>query len=539
MTAFGARARRWARIVAPSLLALATVSGSALAAGAHDSAAYNPSATITLAINADPTFNLWSPTAYVESDNIDPLIFSDLTKFGLNGAPAPDLAKSWSVSTNGLTWTFNLRSNVKWQDGKPFSSADVVFTYENIVLNPKLGANQASNFTDVTSVTADGPNTVRFHLKAPWASLPAYLGWFAPILPMHIFQGVKDPWTLSSFNEEKPVGTGPYEVSKVVAGQSITLTRNPSYFGPKPKIATIIYQIVPQETTQIADLISGDLSFIEVDQPQLVSRLKADPSLTIQRVPEQNYYYMALNQRLAPFNNVLVRQALEYAINRPAIIQGLLRGYGTVSNGPIAPIQKTFYDPKVASYPYDPAKAVALLKQAGYTKGAHGKLFKDGKPLTIYLPVGQYGYLVPAAELVQQYWQKIGVTVDLKVLEWNTFISQVIVKHEFGGTIGWWISPLDPDMYPYYSCASAATGYNFQGTCNAALDKVMLAGRETSNQARRIALYDKAQELLAQGQYLNYLWYPQMVDASASNLHVPSVNINIALDNINLWYVTR
>jgi len=539
MTVLQRRVRRWARVLAPSILAAATVSGTVFAASARQAASYDPNATITMAINADPTFNLWSPTAYVESDNIDPLIFSDLTKFGLNGSPAPDLATSWSASKNGLTWTFHLQHGVKWQDGQPFTSADVVFTYENIVLNKSLGANQASNFTDLTSVTAAGPYTVLFHLKAPWASLPAYLGWFAPILPEHIFKGVKDPWTLASFDKQHPVGTGPYQVTKVVPGQSITLTRNPSYFGPKPKIATIIYQIVPQETTQIADLISGDLNFIEVDQPQLVSRLKADPSLTIQRVPEQNYYYMALNQRSAPFNNVLVRQALEYAINRPAIIQGLLRGYGTVSNGPIAPIQAMYYDSKVASYPYNPTKALALLKQAGYTKGAGGKLYKNGKPLTMYMPVGQYGYLVQAAELVQQYWQKIGVTVNFKVLEWNTFISDVIVKHQFQGTIGWWISPLDPDMYPYYSCASAATGYNFQGSCNAQLDKVMLAGRETANPARRVAIYKQAQQLLAQGQYLNFLWYPQMVDASSSNLHVPSVNINIALDNISLWYVTK
>ena len=519
-------------VVAAALVATA-FAGSAYAASAHRMAASGQS--ITLAINADPTFNLWSPTAYVESDNIDPLIFDDLTKFGLNGSPAPDLATSWSVSKNGLTWTFQLAHNVKWQDGRPFTSADVVFTYDKIVLNQALGANQAANFTDLQTVTANGPYAVEFHLKAPWASLPAYVGWFSPILPKHIFQGVKDPWTLSSFNKQHPVGTGPYEVSKVVPGQSITLVRNPNYFGRKPTIPTIIYQIVPEETTQIADLLSGDLNFIEVDQPQLVARLKADPTLHVTEVPEQNYYYVALNQRQAPFSSVLVRQALEYAINRPAMIQGLLRGYGQVANGAIAPIQKQYYDPHVAQYPYNPSKALALLRQAGYVKGPNGKLEKDGKPLTIYMPAGQYGYLVQASELVQGYWQKIGVTVDLKVLEWNTFISQVIVKHQFGATVGWWISPLDPDMWPYYACAAAGTGYNFQGTCNPELDKLLVAGRQTANVAQRVRIYDRAQALMAQQQDLNYLWYPLMVDATTSNLYVPSVNINIALDNVALW----
>jgi peptide/nickel transport system substrate-binding protein len=529
-------ARSASGATAALLIALAAAG---VASAAPHRVAYNPNASITLAINAEPTFNLWSPTAYVESDNIDPLIFSDLTKFSLNGTPEPDLASSWSTSKNGLTWTFQLRHNVTWQDGKPFTSADVVYTYDDIVLNKKLGANQASNFVDLKSVTADGRYAVQFHLTSPWASLPAYLGWFAPILPEHIFKGVKDPWTLASFDKEHPVGTGPYEVTKVVPNGSITLTRNPHYFGPKPKIETIIYQIVPLENTQIADLLSGDLNFIEVDEPQLVPRLKADPSLHLQTVPEQNYYYMALNQRLPEFQNVKVRQALEYAINTPAIIKGLLRGYGEVATGPIAPIQKYYYDPHVKHYPYNPKLALKLLEQAGYHL-SHGKLVdKSGKPFTVYMPTGQYGYLVQASELIENYWQKIGVTVDFKQLEWNTFIQQVIVNHNFGASFGWWIAPLDPDVYPYYACSAATSGYNFQGTCNPQLDKLMMEGRETANPAKRRAIYDRVQQMLANGLYLNFQWYPEMVDASTANLHVPPVNINIALDNISLWYVSR
>jgi peptide/nickel transport system substrate-binding protein len=525
--------QRIAAIVSPTLLLGGVVASTAAAAPIERTA--TAASSITLAINADPTFNLWSPTAYVESDNIDPLIFDGLTKFGMNGLPAPDLATSWSSSDHGLTWTFQLAHHVTWQDGKPFTSADVVFTYDDIVLNPKLGAEDASNFSDLKDVTADGPYAVEFHLSAPWASLPAYVGYFAPILPEHIFKGVKDPWTLASFDKEHPIGTGPYEVSQVVPGQSITLKRNPTYFGKKPTIETIIYQIVPEETTQIADLISGDLNFIEVDEPQLVPRLQADPTLSVTKVPEQNYYYVALNQRVAPLNNVLVRQALEYAMNRPAMITGLLRGYGEVANGPIAPIQKTYYDPNVDKYPYSVTEALKLLREAGYTRAANGKLEKDGKPLTIDMMAGQYGYLVQASELVANYWQKIGVTVVFKELEWNTFISQVIIKHQFGAAVGWWISPLDPDIWPYYACAAATSGNNFQGTCNSQLDNLLTEGRETASTSARVKIYDKVQVLLAQQQDLNYLWYPLVVDATSANLYLPSVNINIALDNVDLW----
>ena len=141
------------------------------------------SSTITLATVADPTFNLWAPNAYAESDVIDPLIFSGLTNWALNGTPRADLATSWSVSKDGLTWTFNLRHGVKWQDGTAFTADDVAYTFDNIALDPKYPSNAASNFSAVKTVKAVDTYTVQFLLKSPWAALPSYLAWFAPILP--------------------------------------------------------------------------------------------------------------------------------------------------------------------------------------------------------------------------------------------------------------------------------------------------------------------------------------------------------------------
>ena len=234
-------------------------------------------------------------------------------------------------------------------------------------------------------------------------------------------------------------------MSNYVPGQSITLTRNPTYFGPAPKIQTIIFQIIPTATAQITGLLSGSLDYIGVEDPQLLTPLKSNPNITVQSVVQQDYYYVTLNTALAQFKDVRVRQALSLAIDKKGLIAAVLKGTGEVAAGPISPLQKYYYDANVAQYPYDPAKAVSLLEQAGYVKHSDGKLYdKSGKPLTISFTAGQYGYLVSASELIQQYWQKIGITVPFKVLDWNTYIQQVVVKRDYAASFAWWIAPVRP-----------------------------------------------------------------------------------------------
>lgn len=494
------------------------------------------SSTITLATVADPTFNLWAPNAYAESDVIDPLIFSGVTSWALDGTPRPDLAKSWTVSNDGLTWTFNLRQGVKWQDGTPFTADDVAYTFDQIVLNPKYPTNKASNFAALKTVRATGPYTVQFILSAPWAALPSYLAWFAPILPKHSFAGKGNPFQLTSFNKQHPVGTGPYIMSNYSPGQSITLTRNPTYFGPAPKIQTIVFQIIPQATTQITSLLSGSLNYIGVEDPQLLTPLESNPNITLQKVVQQDYYYVTLNTSLAQFKDVRVRRALSLAIDKKGLIAAVLKGNGQVATGPISPLQKYYFTSQVAQYPYDPQQAVKLLEQAGYTKHADGKLYdKSGQPFTINFTAGQYGYLVPASELIQQNWEKIGITVPLKVLEWNTYIQQVVVKRGYEASFAWWIAPFDPDVYPYFACSAANVGENISNYCNPQLDNLMSQGRKVTSPAARKQVYTKMQQLMASDLPLLWLFYPERFTAMSANLHVPAVDYDIAIDNIADW----
>jgi len=499
---------------------------------------YNPNATIDMATNADPIFDTWHPNAFAESDIINKLIFSGVTKWALNGAPEPDLATKWSVSKNKLVWTFDLRRGVKWQDGKPFTSNDVVYTYDDVVLNKAMPTSKASVYSAVKTVRAAGPYKVQFVLSTPFADLPAYLAYYAPVLPAHILQG-SNPFDNTQFNKVHPIGTGPYIMSKYVPGESITLTRNSHYFGAKPKIKTIVFHIIPTTTTQVSDLLSGTLTYADLTDVQYLPPLVHNSGMTVQKNADQTYYFAMVNTTMAPFNDARVRAALDYAIDKKAMIKALLSGYGRVATGPIAPLQKAFYYSKVQQYPYDPKKALALLKQAGYTRGSDGTLTKGGQPFTVDFTAGQIRFLVPASELIQRYWQNLGIKVRLKVLDWNTYIATVVVKRQYQASFAWWSTPPAPDMFSYYSCAAAKGGYNLSSFCSSALDKAMNQARAAGSLSKEKAAYAKVQTLLAKDLPLMYLFYPYSFNVFSKKLHAPHAGYAFAVDQISDWYVSK
>lgn len=535
-------ARRLALIIAPLLVATACAgpatapspSGSAAASGAPVTGG-----TVVIPIVADPTLNPWSPNAFVESVFPNRVLFDGLTKPGKDLAPAPDLAESWSPSADGLSWTFKLRTGVKWSDGKAFSAEDVAFTFNDVVLNKTLGANGAGNFSAVKSVTVVDPNTVRFDLARPFAALPAYLAYNAGILPKHVLSA--DPLKNTSFNKGVPVSTGPFKVEKYSAGQSVSMVRNDSYFGPKPYLDRVVFSVVPDPNTQIAQALSGDIGIMLLDNKASVDRVKSAPNLRVASRPLVQYYWLALNQTDARFTDVRVRQAFVYAIDRKAIIASVENGYGSIANSAISPALKAYYDPSLESrYPYDPAKAKQLLGEAGWTPGADGVLRKDGKPFRFTMDVGQKGPLEPVNALIQQNLKQIGVVADLNTMEWNAYIQKVVVRRDYTATVNWWVYPSDPDVFPYYASSAAGKGYNIPGYKDAKLDDILLRGQSATDLAQRKAVYKELQTYMADELPYLFLWYPQEVDVISSSLRgVPDLGLRDAMHYIGEWWLKK
>ncbi len=536
-------ARRVAAIAFAALM-LTSACTSAAPSGNASNAPSAPAApvsggTVTIPIVADPTLNPWSPNAFVESVFVNRVLFDGLTKPGKDLAPAPDLAASWETAADGLAWTFKLRSDVKWSDGKQFTADDVAFTFNDVVLKKELAATGAGNFSAVKSVTVIDPTTVRFDLLRPFAALASYLANNAGLLPKHVLSA--DPLKTASFNKGVPVSTGPFKVDKYTAGQSVSLVRNESYFGTKPYLDRVVFSVVPDPNTQIAQALSGDLSIMLLDDKAAVARVKSASNLVVVSRPLVQYYWLALNQTDTRFNDVKVRQAFVSAIDRQAIIKSVEQGYGSIANTAISPALKAYYDPALASrYPFDPTKAKALLAEAGWTPGADGILTKDGKPFRFTMDVGQKGPLEPVNALIQQDLKKVGVAVDLNTMEWNSYIQKVVVRREYTATVNWWVYPSDPDVYPYYHSSAAGKGFNIPGVKDPKLDDILTRGQATSDVAKRKIIYQELQTYMADTLPYLFLWYPEEVDVLSSSLKgVPELGLRDAMHYIGEWWMAK
>jgi peptide/nickel transport system substrate-binding protein len=494
---------------------------------------------VTIPIGADPTLNPWSPNAFVESLFINRVIFEGVTKPGKDLAPAPDLAESWTTAQDGLSWTFKLRSGVKWSDGQPFSADDVAFTFNNVVLNKDLGAQNAASYAAVKSVTVVDPNTVRFDLSRKFAALPSFLAYNAGILPKHVLSA--DPLKTTSFNKGVPVSTGPYKVEKYTSGQSVSLVRNENYFGPKPYLDKVVFTVVPDPNTQIAQALSGDITMMILDNKAAIDRVKSASGLTVAARPLVQYYWLALNQTDPRFTDVRVRQAFVDAIDRQAIIKSVELGYGSVANSPITPALAAYYDSSLASkYPYDPQKAKDLLAQAGWKPGANGVLEKDGKPFQFTMDVGQRGVLEPVNALIQQDLKKIGVIADLNTMEWNSYIQKVVVQRQYTATVNWWTYPSDPDVFPYYASTAAGKGFNIPGYQDPKLDDLLVQGQTATDLESRKAVYKQLQAYTSDTLPYLFLWYPQEIDVMSSSLQgVPELGLRDAVQYIGEWWLAK
>ena len=525
------------------VLATACAGGAAPSTTAPGSgqAAGTPTAggTVTIPIVADPTLNPWSPNAFVESVFPNRVLFDGLTRPGKDLAPAADLADSWSASSDGLQWTFKLHAGVKWSDGQAFSADDVAFTFNDVVLKKELGANGAGNFSAVKSVTAVDPTTVRFDLSRPFAALPAYLAYNAGILPKHVLSS--DPLKNTSFNKGVPVSTGPFKVEKYTPGQSVAMVRNDSYFGPKPYLDKVVFSVVPDPNTQIAQALSGDIGIMLLDDKASVDRVKSASNLRVAARPLVQYYWLALNQTDDRFTDVRVRQAFVYAINRKAIIDSVEHGYGSIANSAISPALKAYYDASLESrYPYDLEKAKQLLADAGWKAGADGVVAKDGKPFRFTMDVGQKGPLEPVNALIQQDLKKVGVVADLNTMEWNAYIQKVVVRRDYTATVNWWVYPSDPDVYPYYHSSTAGKGFNIPGFKDAKLDDILTRGQSTSDAEKRKVVYKELQSYMADNEPYLFLWYPQEVDVISSALQgVPDLGLRDSMHYIGEWWLAK
>ena len=442
------------------------------------------------------------------SHNIAGMIYNGLVKYDKNMNIVGDLAESWEISSNGLVITFHLRKGVQWHDGKPFTSADVLYTYQ-ATIDPKTPTAYAGDFLKVKKVEAPDDYTFRATYDKPFA--PALISWSSAILPRHLLAG-KDI-TQSSLSRH-PIGTGPYKFKEWVAGQKIVLVSNPDYFEGQPYIDGRITRIIPDTATMFLELRAQNIGMMGLTPLQYTRQTENNlfqDNFNKYRYLSFAYTYMGYNLKNPLFADKRVRQAISYAINKDEIISGVLLNLGKPANGPYKPGTWAYND-QVKIYNYNPQKARELLSAAGWTTmNQDGILEKNGKPFTFEIVVNQGNETrQKCAEIIQRQLKEVGISVKIRVLEWSAFVTDFINKRRFDAVILGWTIPLDPDAYDvWHSSKTKPEELNFISYKNPEVDEMLEKGRSTFDQKERKKYYDRFQEILAEDQPYTFLYVPE------------------------------
>ncbi|HKW45386.1 MAG TPA: ABC transporter substrate-binding protein [Candidatus Eremiobacteraceae bacterium] len=422
------------------------------------------------------------------SFNIARVTLQGLTHYHLGGfTPEPQLATSWTSSKDGTSWVFTLRRGVRFQDGTPFDAAAVKYNFDRWMKDDPHFSYFHSQFgsypTVVRSVKVLRPDRIRIDLRSPIAS-------FIADLAMPAFS-ISSPTALRNLGQKyytQPSGTGPYEVSEWVKDDHITLKAWPGYWGPRPKISTIIVRDIPDPATAVLEVEKGDIDGLEFPRPDDLPALAANPKLHVYRQPPNNLMYLSINDEMKPFDDVRVRRAINEAIDTRAIVKNFYDAAAITA--------REFVPPAVwphgvdTSYRYDPNDARRLLALAGYPHGFSVPLWYMTLPRP-YVPEPQR-----VAEAIQSDLRAVGISTTLSGLEWGMYLVKVGSGEHHLAIAGWTGDDGDPDnfLYPLLDKDSAVApdANNTAFWMDEPFHKMMLEGRSTLDRAAREAIYRRA-----------------------------------------------
>jgi peptide/nickel transport system substrate-binding protein len=403
-------------------------------------------------------------------------IYRGLTKPKSPSDPTPvgDLAESWDVSDDQLTWTFHLRSGVKFHSEKPLTAADVKYSIDRI-RDPKTVATAASDFAPVKSVETPDDQTVVFKLKEPYSILPVALGLpaWAAIIP-------KDSGNTIA---KKPDGTGPFQYDSQVKNTSLTLTKFADYWEQgEPHVDKVVFTYLPDENARVNALRTGQVDFIDSVPLAQASALQRDGDVSVVKFDSSWVDEFGLNTRRKPFSDKRVRQAIAHALNREQIAKIATFGLGTPADTMVAPTSTVKVDAKTLDY--DPQKAKQLLSEAGYANGFSME----------FAPCGgdAFSQMQRAARVVANELNQVGIKAKATSMESGTWADQVITKHDYDGFICGLINGNDPDghTFRYFRSDGAFNFSQYKGSPK--LDQLLAEGRSESDQSKRSEIYSQA-----------------------------------------------
>lgn len=422
--------------------------------------------------NLDPTGGAAAAIDEVVYANV----FEGLTRFGPDGAVLPDLAESWEISDDGLVYTFKLHAGVSFHDGTAFDAEDVKFSLDRARAAESTNAQKAL-FAGIEGVDVVDPTTVKVTLSKPNGSFLFNLAWGDAVIVA--------PETAAD-NATNPVGTGPFKFSDWVKGDHVDLVRNPEYWGAAVSLDKVTFKFISDPTAAFAAMMAGDLdAYPNFPAPENLVQFEADPRFQVIVGSTEGETILAMNNKKPPLDNVMVREAISHAIDRKAIIDGAMFGYGTPIGTHFAPHNPAYLDLTEQSN-FDPEKAKAMLAEAGI------------KDLTLSLKLPPPSYARRGGEIIAAQLRDVGINTEITNVEWAQWLSDVFKAKNFDLTIVSHTEPMDINIY-------ARDDYYFQYG-DADFKSIMADLDNTTDPAKRTELLQAAQKKIADDYVNVYLF---------------------------------
>ena len=477
-------------------LALAALLGTALVPALAPTDAEAAKTSLTMGMVLEPPH--LDPTAGAPAA-IDEVVYSNLfeglTRIGSKGEVLPGLAESWDISDDGKTYTFKLRSGVKFHDGTDFNAEDAKFSLDRARAEGSTNAQKAL-FAGIESVEVVDPQTLKVTLSSPAGNFLFNMGWGDAVMVA--------PESADS-NKTNPVGTGPFKFSKWAKGASVDLVRNEDYWGNAPALEKATFRFISDPAAALSAMMAGDVdAFANFPAPESIPQLRADPRFEVVVGSTEGETILTTNNTKKPFDDIRVRQAIAHAIDRQAIIDGAMFGLGTPIGTHFAPHHPAYVD-MVNRYPQDAEKAKKLLADAGYPEG-----FKA----TIKLPPPTYARR--GGEIVASQLRKIGIELEIIPVEWGVWVPEVFKSKDFDLTIVSHTEPQDIGIY-------GRDGYYFNYSSDA-FKNIMAKLNVETDTAKRYALMGEAQKTITEDAVNGYLF--QLAKAGVWNAKVKGLWAN-------------
>ncbi|MBT9258879.1 MAG: hypothetical protein KM310_03835 [Clostridiales bacterium] len=426
----------------------------------------------------------------VPSSDVAGNVMETLVRRDEQGNIIPHLAESWTVSDDGLTWTFHLRQGVKFQDGSPFDAHVVKWQFNRVMFDENAPVRARKQFLDaIESMEVPDDYTIAFHLRAPNAAF----------MELVLLQNAAMIASKENFDKlgqadyaRHPVGTGPFIFQAWVPGQLVVLRKNPDYWGEKAKLDTLIFRPIPEANTQVIELETGGIQVATKVGVEDIGRLRNNPDVEVLSTPSYQIRFLRLNGTNELLSDIRVRQAINYAIDVPTIVKTLVGEMGVYNPSAVMPTASWAHPGDMPTYGYDPQKAAQLLEEAGWTLGPGGVRYKDGRPLkiTFLSPNGRYFADKEIAEAVKKALQDVGFQVDLKVMEWAAFLEDYRAGRFDIALGGWNQSSPEPSLF---LDAMVMTGgrANYSKYSDPEIDQWLEEALLTPDREERAALYRK------------------------------------------------